>query len=48
MFIKVSLIGCGRISKRHAELLGKGHIKGAILHSVCDIDEKSKTIRYYF
>ncbi len=40
MFIKVSLIGCGRISKRHAELLGKGHIKGAILHSVCDIDEK--------
>lgn len=40
MILKVSLIGCGRISKRHAELLGKNHIIGAKLHSVCDIDEK--------
>lgn len=34
-----ALIGCGRIAKRHAELLGKGHIKGARLSAVCDIVE---------
>ena len=32
------LVGCGRIAKRHAELLGRGQIKGAALAAVCDID----------
>lgn len=36
--LKVSLVGCGRIAKRHADLLGKGRILGAVLASVCDID----------
>jgi len=30
------LIGCGRISKRHSELLGHKQIKGAQLVAVCD------------
>lgn len=32
------LVGCGRIAKRHAELLGGGAISGAKLAAVCDID----------
>jgi len=36
---KFALIGCGRIAKRHSELLGNGKISGAKLVSVCDIDE---------
>lgn len=35
--INFALVGCGRISKRHAELLGKNMINGAKLISVCDI-----------
>ncbi|MGI9205280.1 MAG: Gfo/Idh/MocA family protein [Woeseiaceae bacterium] len=35
--LKISLVGCGRIAKRHSELLGNGQIEGACLHSVCDI-----------
>lgn len=31
-------MGCGRISARHAELLGTGKIKGANLTAVCDTD----------
>ena len=31
-------MGCGRIAKRHAELLGKGQIAGAQLVGVCDIE----------
>ena len=34
------IVGCGRISKRHGELLHKGHIKGARLVAVCDINEE--------
>lgn len=37
--IKVALIGCGRIGKKHAELLSS-QIEGAELVAVCDIDEK--------
>ena len=33
-----SLLGCGRIAKRHSELLGYGQIEGAQLAAVCDID----------
>jgi len=31
------LIGCGRISKRHSELLGHGQIASAHLSAVCDV-----------
>jgi UDP-N-acetyl-2-amino-2-deoxyglucuronate dehydrogenase len=34
--IKFGLLGCGRISKRHSDLLGGGHIAGAKLTAVCD------------
>lgn len=34
--INFALLGCGRIAKRHAELLGKGQIAGARLAAVCD------------
>lgn len=34
--IRIGLLGCGRIAKRHADLLGGGHIKGAVLAAVCD------------
>lgn len=35
--INVAIIGCGRIAKRHAELLGRSQIAGARLAAVCDI-----------
>jgi UDP-N-acetyl-2-amino-2-deoxyglucuronate dehydrogenase len=34
--IKFGLLGCGRIAKRHSDLLGGGHIAGAELVAVCD------------
>ncbi len=34
------LMGCGRISKKHSELLGKNKINNAKLVGVCDIDEE--------
>ncbi|MDB4020992.1 Gfo/Idh/MocA family oxidoreductase [Litorivicinus sp.] len=34
--INFALIGCGRIAKRHSELLGEQTIKGAKLVAVCD------------
>ena len=37
--LKVSLVGCGRISDRHSELLGQKKIAGARLVSICDIVE---------
>ena len=41
--IKFALLGCGRIAKRHSELLGLSQIKGASLSAVCDIvPEKAK------
>lgn len=49
MTIKIALVGCGRIAKRHAELLGFGQIKGATLSAVCDIvEEKAKTLAARF
>jgi predicted dehydrogenase len=36
--LRFVLIGCGRIARRHAELLGKGQIAGAALAAVCDVD----------
>jgi UDP-N-acetyl-2-amino-2-deoxyglucuronate dehydrogenase len=37
--LRFALIGCGRIAKRHSELLGLNQIRGASLCSVCDIHE---------
>jgi predicted dehydrogenase len=37
--LKFALIGCGRVAKRHAELLGLGQIAGARLAAVCDCVE---------
>lgn len=37
--LKFAIVGCGRISKRHADLLSSGAIKGASLAAVCDVRE---------
>lgn len=34
--LKFALVGCGRIAKRHSELLGDKQVKGAELVAVCD------------
>jgi len=39
MSVRIGLVGCGRIAKRHADLLGNGNIKNAELAAVCDIKE---------
>jgi predicted dehydrogenase len=47
--IKFALVGCGRISRRHADLLGGGCIGGASLVAVCDIvADKAKKISQEF
>ena len=35
--LKCALVGCGRIAKRHSELLGGRQVQGACLAAVCDI-----------
>lgn len=43
--LSFALVGCGRIAKRHAELLGTGQIAGARLAAVCDlIPEKAQRL----
>ena len=43
--IKVGLVGCGRISKKHSEILGNNLVKGITLTAVCDIiEEKAKIL----
>ncbi len=42
--LRIALVGCGRISKRHSELLGNNQIKGAELAAVCDISENKAKI----
>jgi UDP-N-acetyl-2-amino-2-deoxyglucuronate dehydrogenase len=43
--IKVALVGCGRIAKRHSDLLGNKEIDNAVLQAVCDIkQERAKLI----
>ena len=39
MSIAFGLLGCGRIAKRHVELLGNEQIPGASLGAVCDVSE---------
>lgn len=47
--LKFCLVGCGRIAKRHSELLGNGVIAGATLAGVCDIvPEKAEQIGRQF
>ena len=36
MVLKFGLVGCGRIAKRHSDLLGRAQIEGAALGAVCD------------
>lgn len=43
--LKVGMIGCGRISKKHASILGENLVKGIKLEAVCDINiEKANEI----
>jgi UDP-N-acetyl-2-amino-2-deoxyglucuronate dehydrogenase len=35
--LRFALVGCGRIAKRHSQLLGEGQISGAELAAVCDV-----------
>lgn len=35
--LRFALVGCGRIAKRHSELLGHSEIAGARLVAVCDV-----------
>lgn len=37
--LNFALVGCGRIAKRHADLLSGGQIKNARLAAVCDTDK---------
>lgn len=47
--LSFGLVGCGRIAKRHSELLGHGEIEGARLAAVCDVvPEKARTIAERF
>ena len=47
--LKFALVGCGRIAKRHSELLGLNQINNASLVAVCDIiEEKAKKIGQQF
>lgn len=41
--IRIAIVGCGRIAKRHAELLGTGQIAGAKLVAVCDVVQERAT-----
>ena len=34
--VRIAIVGCGRIARRHAELLSSGAIEGATLAGVCD------------
>jgi UDP-N-acetyl-2-amino-2-deoxyglucuronate dehydrogenase len=47
--LKFALIGCGRISKRHSQLLGSNQIEGASLVAVCDlVSEKAEMLAAEF
>ena len=47
--LKFALLGCGRIAKRHSELLGNSEIDGAKLVAVCDIKpDRAKKIGEQF
>ena len=37
MNLRFALVGCGRIAKKHAEILAGSHVEGAELGAVCDV-----------
>jgi UDP-N-acetyl-2-amino-2-deoxyglucuronate dehydrogenase len=43
--LNFALVGCGRIAKKHAEILGENQLENAGLSAVCDI--KEERARYY-
>jgi predicted dehydrogenase len=49
MMINVGILGCGRIAKRHVDLLGNGQIAGARLGAVCDtIPDRAELVGHKF
>jgi UDP-N-acetyl-2-amino-2-deoxyglucuronate dehydrogenase len=47
--LNFGIVGCGRIAKRHADLLGRGQIEGARLAAVCDTRlERAQTMAHLF
>ena len=43
--LQFALVGCGRIAKKHAEILARGHVQGGQLAAVCDvIPERAETM----
>tara|TARA_Y100001935_G_C17273852_1_gene493510 strand:- start:97 stop:1164 length:1068 start_codon:yes stop_codon:yes gene_type:complete len=47
--LNFALVGCGKIAKRHSNLLGNDQIKGAKLVAVCDVvEENAKSISEEF
>lgn len=40
MSLRFALVGCGRIAKKHAEILAGGHVVGGSLAAVCDVREE--------
>jgi predicted dehydrogenase len=46
--IRFGLLGCGRIAKRHSDLLGGNHIDAVRLVAVCDIRSRADTIASTF
>ena len=43
--LNFAIVGCGRIAKKHAEILGEHQLKNARLAAVCDIT--AEKARYY-
>jgi UDP-N-acetyl-2-amino-2-deoxyglucuronate dehydrogenase len=43
--LRFAIVGCGRISKRHCDLLANDEISGAKLVAVCDHDENKAKLR---
>ncbi len=43
--LKFAIVGCGRISKRHCDLLSNNEISGAKLVAVCDHNEEKAKLR---
>ena len=47
--LNFALVGCGRIAKRHSDLLGRNQIEGARLAAVCDVrPERAREIAAQF
>jgi predicted dinucleotide-utilizing enzyme len=47
--LKFGLVGCGRIAKRHSDLLGRRQIFGAELGAVCDVEaERARRVGEQF